>query len=99
MFTSFGLFNALKKAFLKICSVYLLGVLAMACQPATHYQAYEDIKKKGEQAFVKDLHDCRIRVNESTKRSEGSEGAGERMNRETFIFKTCMKKNHWILKS
>jgi hypothetical protein len=89
----------MKKSYFKIFCVLLLGVWAMGCQPETHYQAYEDTKKKGELFFFKDLKLCKNLVNQITKRSEGSEGAGERMNRERFIFKGCMKKNDWILKS
>ena len=84
---------------MKTSCILLLGTMAMACQPASHYQAYEDTKKKGKQVFFKDLELCQNLVRQSTKRSEGSEGAGEKMNRERFIFKTCMKKNDWILKS
>jgi hypothetical protein len=89
----------MRKSYFEIFCVLLLGGWAMGCQPETHYQAYEDTKKKGEMVFIKDLQKCHMLVNESTKRSEGSEGAGERMNRERFIFKSCMKKNDWILKS
>jgi|TARA_B110000438_G_scaffold278604_1_gene302338 hypothetical protein len=89
----------MKKSYFKIFFLFLLGGWVIGCQPATHYQAYEDTKKKGEIVFIKDLQKCHILVNESTKLSEGSEGAGERMNRERFIFKNCMKKNDWILKS
>jgi hypothetical protein len=89
----------MKNSYFKIFCISLLGLWEMGCQPATNYEAYEDRKKKGEQVFIKDVQNCQVLVNRSTKRSEGSEGAGERMNRERFIFKSCMKKNDWILKS
>jgi len=89
----------MKITYLKIPLLLLLVFLAVGCQPAADYQAYKDAKKKGEKVFIKDLQKCRIQVNQSSKRSEGSEGAGERMNRERFIFKNCMKRNDWILTS
>ena len=84
---------------IKIFWVFHLGVIVIACQPLSNYDAYRDVKQKGKQIFKRNLQNCQIRALKITKRSEGSEGAGERMKRERFILKKCMRKNNWISKS
>ncbi|MDA0692868.1 MAG: hypothetical protein O3A78_04750 [Nitrospinae bacterium] len=83
-----------------IFSVFIvLTELGMAgCQPETNFRAYKDQKNKGEQIFLKDMQACQDIANQSSKRSEGSEGAGERLNRKHSLYQICMESKNWTLK-
>ena len=76
----------------------LTGLLFTGCTSETNYQAYEDPKKKGEHVFLKDLQACHDLTNQSKKRSEGSEGAGEFLNRKRSLFRLCMENKYWTVK-
>lgn len=80
----------------------ILSVISVAlgygCMSDTSYQSYVDQKQRGEQAFIKDMQFCRQSANLNLKPSEGSEGAGERLQRKRSLFLVCMKDHYWVLK-
>ena len=79
--------------------IILFLVLSLAgCAAETDYLSYEDRMNKGEKAFLKDLKACRSFSIENTRKSEGSEGAGELQNRKNSLHLFCMQENGWVLK-
>jgi len=57
-----------------------------------------DQKDQGIMVFDKDFGACKEYAKLHSKKSEGSQGAGERLILERNLFFMCMKKNDWILK-
>jgi len=81
---------------LVICSLFstLLG-----CQQSKDYEVFVDQKDKGIMIFDKDFDACKEYAKLHSKKSEGSQGAGERLMLECNLFSMCMKKNHWVIKN
>lgn len=88
-----------KFLFLKLIYIGLLGVSNSGCMPDTNYQSYVDQKQKGEQAFYEDVSLCRNYASLHARKSEGSQGSGERFIQEQKLFSLCMERKQWIPKS
>lgn len=86
----------------RLCQIiFVLGFLGLplaGCTVETEYSSYEDRMNKGMKFFLKDLEACQSSAIINTRRSEGSEGAGERLNRKNSLFILCMKNNDWALR-
>ena len=88
----------MKMSLPKIMFYIFIMIWVTGCQTEKNYQAYKDPKKKGEQVFLKDLQACKDLTNQSKKRSEGSEGAGEFLNRRRELLRLCMDSKYWTVK-
>ena len=73
-------------------------IIFSGCMSEAEFHSYEDKDKKGSQAFVKDLKNCRQIINKEKRPSEGSEGAGEKLIRKKNLLHLCMEDDNWILK-
>lgn len=83
------------KYILLYCSIFLI---VLGCQQNKDYEAFIDKNVQGIKIFDKDFDACRRYANLHSKKSEGSQGEGERLILERNLFITCMKKEGWVLK-
>ena len=76
-----------------------LAIFLSGCQPSFKYDSFSDLDKKGPEAFSIDLKTCRSYGNSNSKRTEGSQGAGERLLLNRNLILICMKNKQWKLKN
>ena len=84
------------KYILTIISVLLTP---LGCHQNKNYEVFIDQNAQGVKTFNKDFDACRGYANLHSKKSEGSQGAGERLMLKRNLFSMCMKKNHWVIKN
>ena len=84
------------KYILVFCSLFLT---LSGCQQSKDYEAFVDQKDQGIMIFDKDFDACKEYAKLHSKKSEGSQGAGERLILEHNLFFMCMKKNDWVRKN
>ena len=78
---------------------FIVIAIATACEQNKDYEAFIDKDVQGIEIFDKDFDACKRYATLHSKKSEGSQGAGERLILERNLFITCMKKEGWILKN
>ena len=82
----------------KFIVLFVLLFSISGCAPKTDYASYEDKKEKGAKVFVKDRQVCQNLSSENARQSEGSKGAGERLNHKNLLFLLCMKNKDWAVR-
>ena len=81
-----------------ILTIITVLLTLLGCQQNKDYDAFIDQNVQGVKTFNKDFDACRGYANLHSVKSEGRQGAGERLILERNLFFTCMKKEGWILK-
>ncbi|MEK9630202.1 MAG: hypothetical protein VW455_14420 [Nitrospinota bacterium] len=85
-----------------ILSFLIIGgliALATGCQNNLNYESFVDLEHQGRKVFTKNLKACESYGQLHSKRSEGSQGAGERLLLNRNLTLSCMKNKQWILKT
>ena len=87
--------HALKNLILLILGGLIL--LLAGCQQGFKYENFTDLDQKGPEVFNADLKTCWTYGSTNSKRSEGSQGSGERLILKRNLFLSCMNDRQWTL--